>query len=1521
MMSQPDPAKATTSSDSSGDGRDPVELLAEEFLDRRRRGERPSIDQYASAHPDLADAIREVFPALLMIEEAGGSALDATGSFGDVPHSPPKHLERLGDYRILREIGRGGMGVVYEAEQESLGRRVALKVMSAGALMDPKQVRRFDREARAAAKLHHTNIVPVFGVGHEDGHHYYVMQFIVGQGLDVVIAEIRRHRSPDPDAAAVPASPAQTGVSAAEVARSLVAGRFATDSSPVVVDNAGGTVTPAGVPSPAASDSTSHPPGGSGLSTDSGSDRRYGLSVARVGEQVAEALSYAHGRNILHRDIKPSNLLLDLKGNAWVTDFGLAKADTDDDLTHTGDIIGTLRYMAPERFEGHADARSDLYALGLTLYELLALRPAFDARDRNTLIRLVTAGEPPALRRLNPSVPRDLETIVHKSIARTPDERYESAEAMAEDLRRFAADEPIQARRLGRVERTLRWCRRHPWPSGLAAGLALALIVGTLISTAFALQARTEAARANQATVRSERQRDQAESLLYAAEINLADRDLAANNLDLVRRRLAELVPSRPEEIDRRGFEWYYLQRVCRQELRALRGHEGPVKSVKFAVDGRRLATLCKDGTSRLWETATGREIVVLKGGGGSIQDIAFAPDGRQLATAGSDGTARLWDAETGRELAILNGHEGYVRSVVFAPDGRRLATVGRDGTARLWETGTGRGFALLHGNTFKIESITFAANGQRLVTESNDDSLRMWDAETGRQLVDFGSHHNWAFMYVASPAGERLAAVDHEGQIQLWDGKTGRQLHVFPELVNFHNYMRMSADGRRLATVNDGVTVRIWDADSGSGLAEVSGLLSPVNGMDLSPDGHRLVTASYDGRAVLWATDTGRKLANVGNGVYDTFEFAPDSRRLVTSGDDGDVAWVWDAETGRQLAVLRGQLGTFGSIAFSPDGRRITTGGFNGIVRLWDAGAESEPTIFGGHQNSISAAAFTPSGRDLATANDEGTVRIWDLKAGCERTVLRGHEGSIDSVVFTPDGRRLVTVGTNDVIRLWDAETGSQIDVLNGQEGMIRFTVFTPDSRRLATVASDGTARLLDIETGGELACFKVKQDRIRSVMLSPDGQRLATACEDGTARLWDTRTGLQLALLQGDQGPVNSVAFSPDGRHIATASSDATVRLWDAETGREITLFEGHEDWINFVTFTSDGQRLATASRDSTVRIWDIDTGHEIAIMRGHEAWVESIDFTPDGRRLATASRDGTARLWDVETGRELIVLQHDSSVEDLAFSSDGLRLLTVGGGKARLWDARPVTDETHDRRDALSLVRFLLDRVDSEAGLRDAISRDETISEVVRAFALEYAGPHWKSHVRSRVEPIVAGQFKAGQLRDDVLAYLHADPDLNPELRSEALALASDWPLSPSDLETASWNVVRLEDQGSHAYRRALRQAEAAYQLDPEIGSILNTLGVAQYRAGFDLEAIETLRRSSEWNDQELTYDFAFLAMAHHRLGHIAEAQANLERLRALLEASSGVDPSDDAFLREAEALILGLPLKLPEDVFAR
>jgi serine/threonine protein kinase/Tfp pilus assembly protein PilF len=416
-----------------------------EYLAALEAGQQPDRAEFLNRHADIAEALADCLEGLEFVHGLGPELRPAGEhdlALEPAPTDPQPEVP-LGDYRIVREIGRGGMGVVYEAEQLSLGRRVALKVLPFAAALDPRQLRRFRNEAQAAAHLHHTNIVPVFGVGVERGVHFYAMQFIEGQTLAAVIGELthrnRRHKDAGAAAFSVASAP-QAEVAATANAQTP----HATISTEASIESAA-----------------------------------FFRMVATLGVQAAQALEYAHQMGVVHRDIKPANLLVDARGNLWITDFGLAQVQRDTPLTLTGDVIGTLRYMSPEQALGQRDVvdqRSDIYSLGVTLYELLTLKPAFAGVDRQELLRQIAFEEAPALRRRNRAIPRELETIVCKAMARRPAERYDTAQELADDLSRFLKDEPIRARRPTLLQRARKWARRHrPVVWSVAVVLLLAL--------------------------------------------------------------------------------------------------------------------------------------------------------------------------------------------------------------------------------------------------------------------------------------------------------------------------------------------------------------------------------------------------------------------------------------------------------------------------------------------------------------------------------------------------------------------------------------------------------------------------------------------------------------------------------------------------------------------------------------------------------------------------------------------------------------------------------------------------------------------------------------------------------------------------------------------------------------------------------------------------------------------------------------------------------------------------------------
>jgi serine/threonine protein kinase/WD40 repeat protein len=925
---------------SSESDQDTVDRLAEEFVARHRRGEHPAVSEYTARFPEHAAAIRDLFPALALIEQVKPGAAEPTGAYAGAGEAEGRRLERLGDFRILREVGRGGMGVVYEAEQESLGRHVALKVLPGQALLDPRQLVRFRREARAAARLHHTNIVPVFGVGEQGGLHYYVMQFIPGQSLDAVLEELRRLRRsrpatdgdplPDEDARRRARRSAQDN-SAAAVARSLLTGRFALHEpdpgamrdAPTSDERSAQPQEPTPDPTQGASAAPSDraatvpSPGRADLSSLSGTARGYWRGVARVGLQVAEALAYAHGQGILHRDIKPANLLLDARGDVWVADFGLAKAIEGEDLTHTGDVVGTLRYLAPERLRGQSDPRGDVYSLGLTLYELLTLRPAFDAADRERLIQQVTQCEPPRPRQLEPGVPRDLETIVLKAMARDPAHRYATAVALAEDLQRYLEDRPIRARRISWVGRLLRWGRRNKLVAGLLAGLVVTLVAGFVVSTS--------------QWIRAEANAQQLAQELYTSDMIAVQQAWEAGHVKRMGKLLRRHIP-KPGQTDRRGFEWHVFWRNHQraQPIRSLPLSD-TVWDLAATPKGQTVAALVyvhapEPADERvevtLWDAATDWKPRTFKGPPGSFDSaIALSPDGRVFATGSravapgrEESDITIWDAATGEPLRKGPGRHGVKLAggaLTFSPDGKRLLWGDQDTTVNLWELDTGE-VRSLKGHKGNIRSVDFDPKGRWVASASSDGTVKLWDLESRREVHTFPglSISTGVDMDVAfSPDGRYLAAGTWIEQ-RIWDltrPKDPRPAELSGHTKAADRFVSFSGDGRYLAASSSNM-VRLWEVESGEARATLKGHSNLIRGVAFLDGGRMLASGSEDRTVKVWDVAEAleeRDVLTPQSGGVGSLAFTSDGQSIVSSGPD---AWIrrWEVATGRPLARSR---------------------------------------------------------------------------------------------------------------------------------------------------------------------------------------------------------------------------------------------------------------------------------------------------------------------------------------------------------------------------------------------------------------------------------------------------------------------------------------------------------------------------------------------------------------------------------------------------------------------------------------
>jgi WD40 repeat protein/serine/threonine protein kinase len=1176
---------------SSGGERGPVDLLADEFLARCKRGEKPTIREYCDRHPDLAGEIRDVFEAVLMVEDLKPRSDESNGSLGAAASAAGKRLHQIGDYRILCEIGRGGMGVVYEAEQQALGRRVALKVLPRACAGDGLAQIRFQREARAAARMHHTNIVPVFDVGQDGEHLYYAMQLIHGQGLDLVIEDLKQLRA---RSEATPEAPDRSADRS--IAASLAAGKFERENlAPQGESDPNATGAYEGsVPSSAVL------PGQSDISTATTNRGVYYRSVAQIGVQTAAALSYAHSRGIIHRDIKPGNLILDTIGNVWVTDFGLAKTG-DGGITHTGDILGTVRYMSPERFRGQCDVRADVYALGMTLYELLTLKAAYAGGDRLKLIDLIRHTDAASPRSVDVRIPRDLETIVIKALDKDPKRRYQSADEMGEDLQRFVNDEPIKARRISSVERLGRWCRRNPLPASLLAGMIvvfLAGFAGVSWQWRVALAARAderdqrgraeeEATRANEqkrraqdnltkaekaekaATEqrnRADHEAEVAQQQLYYAQMHLAQQAWREHRgLRHLRELLADWLPT-DRSRDRRGWEWFYLNSLPLQNLRTLTepGGYGPATAVAWHLASNRLAEGTGQGLIRIWDVDQERTILILRGptpvdSWPGVRWIAWSPDGGKLIGGGNDGTLHIWETVHGKELRVLQGPKSPVRSVAFSADGRRVIAWAENGAIRIWDAGTG---------------------------------------ELTAKLVHPGPIQAGAW----SPDDKRVASSHANGTVTI-SQTNGDKIITLKGHARGAQEVAWSPDGARLASTSADFTARIWD------VASQKMIVGPLR------HSHRVVSVAWQ----------------------------PDGKRLATGSVDETVK-IWNADTGQEECTLRGHRERVTSLAWGPGGRLASACAL-GSVRIWNSIRDQQAIQLSGNADLLTV-SWSPDGKRLASGGEDNKLRIWDPTPGKEVMTIEPHFGPVRALAWSPDGQQLASAGWDGKVKIkvWEVADGREVFAAPPDPRLVNSLAWSPDGTSLAAGLQDGTIRVVEgLRQTSRIHDFKAHHGPVCSLAWSPRGDRLASGAGrdgwpgDNLVKLWEPIHGTELARLQGHHFHILGVAWSPDGKRLASASADLLVMVWDAQTGRNLATLRGHNDYVSAVVWSPDGTRLASAGFDNSVRIWDPRSGEETLVLRGHAGFFRNVSWHRDGALLAAACSDGQIWIWDATRGFE--------------------------------------------------------------------------------------------------------------------------------------------------------------------------------------------------------------------------------------------------------------------------------------------
>jgi WD40 repeat protein/serine/threonine protein kinase len=1127
-------------------------------------------------------AAREKLGSFLAMPHAVSGGTQAYESAGEGPGST------IGPYKVLQQIGEGGMGAVYMAEQEQpVRRKVALKIVKSG--LDSAQViARFEAERQALAMMDHPNIAKVLDAGTtESGRPYFIMELVKGIPItrfcdEHQLTPRQRLELFIPVCQAVQHAH-QKGIIHRDLKPSNVLVALYDDQPvPKVID--------------------------------------FGVAKATSQKLTERTLFTAFGSLVGTLEyMSPEQAKL----NAL-------DIDTRSDVYALGVLLYEL-LTGNTPLEHERLKQTALDELLRIIREEEPPKPSTRLSHSGESLAAISAqrGIEPA--KLGQVLRGELDWIIMKALEKERMRRYETANALARDIAHYLADEPVEACPPTTGYRLRKFVRKHKVGLATAVGFAALLVFGTAVSAWQAVRAtQAEAvaqanehranAHAGQAeqkeqeakTERDEakRQRDEVRALneklqatqahlrstLYAAHMSLAQHAWEGDDIGRDTARVVELLeqqrPKRSED-DLRGFEWHYLNRLCHSELLTLKGHTAWVGSVAYSPDSKRLASISRDKTAKVWDAETGQEFLTLKGQTGGFGSVVFSPDGKRLASASGDQTVKVWDAQTGQQLLWLKGAGG---GMAFSPDSKRLAC------------------------------------------GSDKNTVKVWDGHTGQELFTCKGHTNQVKGVVYSPDGNRLASgsggYDQQdkpvpGEVKVWDARTGHELFTLQARTGgYIDSVAFSPDGKRLACVSGFLgTVKVCDAQTGQELLSLKGADGNVA---FNPDGKRLASGSK-----VWDAYTGQELLSLKGA--DGLVFSPDGKRLASA--TGHVAKVWDAQTGEVLFNFKGHIMLVTSVIFSPDGHRLVSTSADTTVKVWDVHKDHQDLTLRPHGSVPGAEliAFSPDGACVAIASSKETVQVWDVHTGKHTLTLNGHTVPLTGVVFSPDGKRLASCGGGHRtpsgnweesrqdrvdLKVWDAQTGQELLTFELPKGSsIWSMVYSPDGKRLACAAGD-VVKVWDARTGQELCTLKGHAAYVSSVAFNPDGKRLSSAAVDGTVKVWDPYTGEELKTRKahtGLPGDVMHVAYSPDGKRLASAWSGelgSEVKVWDVQTDRELLYLKCVPDRV---AFSPDGKRLVSAGK-----VWDAQSGEEICPLG-------VLCLSPDGKHFAKGAPDGAVTICD--------------------------------------------------------------------------------------------------------------------------------------------------------------------------------------------------------------------------------------------------------------------------------------------------
>ncbi len=571
-------------------------------------------------------------------------------------------------------------------------------------------------------------------------------------------------------------------------------------------------------------------------------------------------------------------------------------------------------------------------------------------------------------------------------------------------------------------------------------------------------------------------------------------------------------------------------------------GHAGPVNSVAWSSDGKRIASGSNDKTVQVWDASTGNPLLTYKGHTGPVNSVAWSSDGKRIASGSADKTVQVWDASNSNLLCTYKGHLDSVKSVAWSPDGKRIASGSDDSTVQVWDATSGSHLLTYRGHRDPVKSVTWSPDGKHIASGSEDKTVQVWDASNGHLLFPYRRHHDAINSVAWSPDGKHIASGSFDETVQVWEASSGYLLLTYQVPVNS---VAWSPDGKCIAFACNDDTAQVWDASNSRLLLPYWKHTDKVNSVAWSPDGKRIVSGSND-----------------------------------------DTAQVWEASSGNSPLLTYQGTSSVKSVAWSPDDKYIASGSGDNTVQVWEASSGRLLLTYRGHTDVVNSVAWSPDGKRIASGSDDDTVQVWDASTGSQLFTYQGHTDAVNSVAWSPDGKRIASGFDDDTVQVWDASTGSQLFTYKGHTDVVNSVAWSPDGKRIASGSDDNTVQVWDASNDHLLHTYQVL---VNSVAWSPDGKRIASGSADKMVQVWDTSNGSQLLTYRGHDADVYNVAWSPDGKHIASGSGDKTVQVWDVTSGSLLRIYKGHTDKVNSVAWSSDGKRIASGSSDGMVQVWD--------------------------------------------------------------------------------------------------------------------------------------------------------------------------------------------------------------------------------------------------------------------------------------------------------------------------------------------